>query len=250
MPVAGVRAMARALRPDRAFQLCRALQLRRMLRPGPAQFPARPPQPGRPPGGPARPRPLRAMLMTPWLAAGIGVVLAAALALHGPHTELTYTPANPEAPCTPDHCGAAVPGQGAGRAPSVAGPGTRLEHGPKAGAVAGPAQAHGGLVPVRRPLVVRYQTVRQWPGGFAGLITVTGQAVQASWQLTFRYPGAEIDSVTGAPWTVDGAEVTVTGGMPATPAQAARGVRIHIKASGAPSQPTGCIFNGVACSIH
>src|SRR6185312_4210426 len=42
-------------------------------------------------------RPLRAMLMTPWLAAGAGVVVAAALALHVPHAELTYTPNGPAA---------------------------------------------------------------------------------------------------------------------------------------------------------
>src|SRR5690242_21949486 len=42
-------------------------------------------------------QPLRAMLMTPWLAAGAGVAVAAALALHVPHAALTYTPTAPGA---------------------------------------------------------------------------------------------------------------------------------------------------------
>jgi hypothetical protein len=193
------------------------------------------------------------MLMTPWLAAGVGVVLAAALALRGPHTELTYTPAKPSGAC----CGVSVPGQGAdgtggtamsGASPNRAGPGTRLEHGRKAEPTAGPAPHRGGLVPVRRPLVVRYRTVRSLPGGFAGLITMTGRAVQSGWQLTFQYPGATVKSVAGLPWTVHGAEVTVTGG-PAAPGHAADPVRIRIRASGTPSRPTGCTFNSVACSI-
>ena len=44
------------------------------------------------------------MLMTPWLAAGAGVVVAAALALHVPHAELTYTPNGPGA-CSLAECG-------------------------------------------------------------------------------------------------------------------------------------------------
>ena len=44
------------------------------------------------------------MLMTPWLAAGAGVVVAAALALHVPHAELTYTPNGPGA-CSLADCG-------------------------------------------------------------------------------------------------------------------------------------------------
>jgi hypothetical protein len=197
------------------------------------------------------------MFMTPWLAAGVGVVLAAALALHGPHAELTYTPASP---CAPGPCGVSVPGQGgggttqSGPAPNSAGPGTRLKHGRKAVPPArtgpAPAPSRHGPAPARRPLLVRYQTVQRRPGGFTGLITVTGRAVRAAWQLTFRYPGATVESVAGAPWTVHGAEVTVTGGLSPAPGQAAGRVRIRLRAAGTPSRPTGCTFNGVACSIH
>ena len=59
------------------------------------------------------------MLMTPWLAAGAGVVVAAALALHVPHAELTYTPNAPGA-CSLAECGTiaggtVAPAQPAGR---------------------------------------------------------------------------------------------------------------------------------------
>jgi hypothetical protein len=194
------------------------------------------------------------MLMTPWLAAGVGVVLAAAMALHNPHTDLTYTPAKPIGPCTPLGCGASAPSQGTdgtgGTALSgTAGPGTRLKHGQRAAPTAGPAPHRGGPVPGQRPLVVRYRTVQSRPGGFTGLITMTGQALGSGWQLTFRYPGATVESVTGLPWTVNGAEVTVTSPAPSA-GQAAGSAQIRIRASGTPSRPTGCTFNGVACSIH
>jgi hypothetical protein len=73
--------------------------------------------------------------------------------------------------------------------------------------------------------------------------------VQSGWQLTFQYPGATVKSVHGLPWTVHGAEITVTGPPPA-PGHAADPVRIRIRASGTPSRPTACTFNSVACSIH
>ena len=246
-PVAGVRAMARGLRAARAYGFTR------VLRSGPAQRPGRPPQPRRPPGGPGRPRPLRAMLMTPWLAAGVGVVLAAALALHGPRTELTYTPANP---CPPEGCGVSVPGQGgggtalSGPAPNAAAPGTRLKHGRKAVPAAGPAPHRGGPAPAPGPLVVRYRTVQSRAGEFTGVITVTGQAVRSGWRLTFQYPGALVKSVAGLPWTRHGAEVIVIGGAPTSPGYTAGQARIRIRASGTPSRPTQCTFNGAACSIH
>jgi hypothetical protein len=195
------------------------------------------------------------MLMTPWLAAGVGVVLAAALALHGPHAELTYTPANPSGPCAPGGCGATEPGQGSGGTAmsgpgsSEASPGTRLKHGQKAVPTASPAPHRSGPAPVQRPLVIRYRTVRSRLGGFTGLITMTGQAVRSGWHLTFRYPGARVESVAGLPWTVDGAAVTVAG-PPTSPGHGAARVRIRFRASGTPSRPTGCTINGTACSIH
>jgi hypothetical protein len=195
------------------------------------------------------------MLMTPWLAAGVGVVLAAALALHGPRAELTYTPANPNGPCAGSDCGASVPGQGhggtamSGPASSEAGPGARLKHGQKAVPPAGPAPRRGGPAPVREPLVIRYRTVRSRLGGFTGLITMTGQAVRSGWHLAFRYPGARVESVAGRPWTLDGADVIVTG-PPTSPGHGTARVRIRFRAAGTPSRPTGCTFNSVACSIR
>ena len=61
------------------------------------------------------------MLMTPWLAAGAGVVVAAALALHVPHAELTYTPNGTRA-CSLAECGTIAggtvpPAQPAGTTP-------------------------------------------------------------------------------------------------------------------------------------
>jgi hypothetical protein len=136
-----------------------------------------------------------------------------------------------------------------GPASSEASPGARRKHGQQVVPPAGPAPHRGGAAPVPERLVIRYRTVRSRLGGFTGLITMTGQAVRAGWHLTFRYPGARVESVTGLPWTMDGADVIVTG----PPTSSGRGparVRIRFRASGTPSQPTGCALNSVACSIH
>lgn len=195
------------------------------------------------------------MLMTPWLAAGVGVVLAASLALHGPRTELTYTPANPKGSCATDDCGGSGPSRGSGGtamsgpASSDARPGAQRKHGQKAAPPAGPAPHRGAADPVREALVIRYRTVRSQLGGFTGLITMTGQAVRSGWHLAFRYPGARVETVAGLPWTMDGAAVTVTG-PPTSPGHGPGRVRIRFRASGTPSRPTGCTFNSVTCTIH
>ena len=43
------------------------------------------------------------------------------------------------------------------------------------------------------------------------MITLSGRAVQGSWQLTFRYPGARVVSIDGAPWAIRDGVVIVTG---------------------------------------
>jgi hypothetical protein len=186
------------------------------------------------------------MLMTPWLAAGAGVVVAAALALHVPHAELTYTPSDPGA-CLLAECGAVAGGTAGPAQPAGHGPAAALRHGRKGRSsrhrprAAGPRAARAGK------LRVHYQTLSSGPSGFTGLITLSGRAVQGSWQLTFRYPGARVESVDGAAWTVSDGRVVITG--PGTIA-GGRIAKITLRASGAPAAPIQCTFDGVACGVR
>jgi hypothetical protein len=186
------------------------------------------------------------MLMTPWLAAGAGVVVAAALALHVPHAELTYTPSSPGA-CSLAQCGTAAggtvgPGQPAGHGPAAA-----LAQRRKGRATRRRTRAPGQHLAGPGRLRVRYRTLRSGPAGFTGLITLSGRPVRGSWQLTFRYPGARVQSIDGAAWTIRDGVVTVTG--PGDGA-AGRTAAITFQASGLPSSPAQCTFDGAACTVR
>src|SRR5512146_159534 len=101
-------------------------------------------------------RPLRAMLMTPWLAAGAGVVVAAALALHVPHAELTYTPNGPGA-CSLAECGTIAGGTVAPAQPAGHGPAAELRQRKKHRTILRRTPGRHPARPGR--LRVRYQTL-------------------------------------------------------------------------------------------
>ena len=207
------------------------------------------------------------MLVTPWLAAGAGIVVASGLALNVPRTVLTYTPKYPA--CQPPACGSTPAGHEHGGL-AATDPGIKMEHArpvrahrPAAGTPLTPAaraaRTHANAVhprgPVRRRMrsqvEVAYQAIQRWPTGFSGLITVTGQANLDHWRLAFRYPGAHIESVTGAKWLARGdgnGGVATAIPWPWGP-PAGQLVRIMIIADGTPGQPTACRFDGARCSF-
>jgi len=209
---------------------------------------------------------VRGMLLTPWLSAGVGIVVAAGLALNMPHAALTYSPTYPATTCRQPACGeAASPHMPPGL--TVTGPGMKLRHARQARAhqSAGTAATTGrppAVTPpkgpanpahARRPagVQVRYRTLQQWPDGFTALITITSRADLDHWRLSFRYRGVRIDSVTGATWA---ARRDDDGGVAsAVPwpwgAPAGNEVKILVIANGTPGQPTHCKFDGARCSF-
>jgi hypothetical protein len=206
------------------------------------------------------------MLLTPWLSAGVGIVVAAGLALNMPHAALTYSPTYPATTCRQPACGeAASPHLPPGL--TVTGPGMKLRHARQARAhqPAGTAATTGrppAVTPpkgpatpahARRPagVQVRYRTLQQWPDGFTALITITSRADLDHWRLSFRYRGVRIDSVTGATWA---ARRDDDGGVAsAVPwpwgAPTGNEVKILVIANGTPGQPTHCKFDGARCSF-
>jgi hypothetical protein len=196
------------------------------------------------------------MLMTPWLAAGVGVVVAAVLALNVPRAVLTYSQTNPGANCQAPSCDRVSPlHQRAGLAAKD--PGIELKrHSRPAAPRVVPTTAREPAAPAHRkrhpagpPAEVLYQVLRRWPSGFSGLITITSRATLSDWRLAFKYPGVHIDSVTGAKWNArgDGGIASAVpwpwGGPPGNT------VRIMIVANGMPGQLTACRFDGTPCTF-
>ncbi|MGD0687150.1 MAG: hypothetical protein ABSA03_18780 [Streptosporangiaceae bacterium] len=197
-----------------------------------------------------RARAIRGLLITPWLAAGAGLVVAAALSLSTPRAVLSYGPRHPPATCDRRACGTAsarrLPG-GAERGS----PRTDLAHARSVEASKPAATQAGPLESVRGgPVVVRYRTVRRSPAGFTGLITITGHASLGDWRLAFRYPGAVITSVAGASWQARGDGGVARARRPASGPPAGRVARILFVATGRPGWPDSCRLDGLRCAFR
>ncbi|WP_405834030.1 cellulose binding domain-containing protein [Streptomyces sp. NBC_00105] len=99
-----------------------------------------------------------------------------------------------------------------------------------------------------------YTKSSSWSGGYTGQYVITnhtGQA-QSDWTLQFDLPaGTKIDSLWNGTHTVSGRRVTV---KPASwNGQLAAGASVTVgfvtSGSDSPGNPTGCLINGVKCSV-
>ncbi len=197
---------------------------------------------------------MRGLLVTPWFAAGVGILIAAALALATPrHAVLSYGPVNPGIPC---------------KLPGCASPALRPRPGSLASAKAGiqlrlpvirRAPAGTTAVAVRpsatpRPaspaeIAVRYAVVRHGRGTFLAVITVQSSRRLGDWTLGFVIPGVRISDVWGGEWQPSAsASGGVASGQPGPWARSGPGTaRIVIFATGRPRAPVGCTFDGEGC---
>ena len=144
-------------------------------------------------------------MVTPTFAAGLGVVVAAGLAANMSKTVLHFSSPFPGRQCPVGGCGMPRPHPGT---LASARPGVPIAPGPTPGTGAddrGPG-AMGGVAQLPRlgghQVTISYQLTRQWSGGFADQIIITGMAgpQYRTWTLAFGYPGARITSVQGARW--------------------------------------------------
>lgn len=249
---AGAYGAARLGRPSGSARLVRPFAFGNVLRPFLAGNLIRPVRSVNPRSG---------RLMTPWLAAGAGIVVAAVLALNVPHPVLTYIHTYPGTNCDEPSCGSVSPGHQLGGL-AAKDPGIELKHAnhtaaagatPPAPVAKDPAaQAHAGIQGPHypaAPVEVQYQTLQRWPSGFTALITIMSQATLSNWRLAFKYPGAGIDSVAGAKWAArgDGGVATAVPWPWGRPPGDV--VRIMIVANGTPGQPTACWFDRARCSF-
>jgi hypothetical protein len=198
-----------------------------------------------------RPRPARALrilVVTPQFAAGAGIVIAAMLAVDMPHAALSYGP-NPEVrTCAPGSCATTKPSPG-GLATSD--PSVKLRPArPKAAAL-------HAVQAVRKPeqagpeVDIRYQTIRTSPSGFVGMIVISSRQKLGSWNLAFTFSAARVEHVWGGQWQPDGTGGggVVTGQPWPWPGQTAGSPRVVVFATGAPSKPVSCTFDGATCTF-
>ncbi len=195
---------------------------------------------------------LRRIAVTPTFAAGLGIVIAAVIAYPLTRTVISYGPEPPvaEHPCPVTACATNAPGSG-GLASAKPGqplpsprPRPRPRHPQVKPAVGGPR------------LVMTYQTLHQWAGGFAGEVIITMPAGQlpASWRLRLSYRLGAIGNVWGGAWTARGPRVVVVSGTgnsgsPDTGYGGSAGeIRIYLAVTGPPGPPTGCALNGQPCT--
>ena len=202
-------------------------------------------------------------MVTPTFAAGLGVVVAAGLAANMSKTVLHFSSPFPGRQCPVGGCGVPRPHPGtlASARPGVPitpgrSPGTGADdRGP--GAMGGVAQLPGSG---GHQVTISYQLTRQWSGGFADQIIITGMAgpQYRTWTLAFGYPGARITSVQGARWqpgsTDWGVAKNTAGPDTAWPGEPGGpggrdGVRLTVIVAGRPTQPVGCVFDGQPCSF-
>jgi hypothetical protein len=222
-------------------------------------------------------------MVTPTFAAGLGVVVAAGLAVSmTTRTVLHFSGPVQQKVCTGRSCasGHDLPG-GVGTLASAK-PGVPLA--PTTGGQSGSAQS-GSSSTMGQPgghVVIDYQTTKKWSWGFDGQIMISGLPAtsRGTWRLAFDYPGTSIVEVQGAQWQPTGQNSGVAeapssrsgpgggqngggqngpdanGGNPGSgQGQAGHGSRpnavvITIEASGPASGPGNCHFDNAPCTFR
>ncbi len=202
-------------------------------------------------------------MVTPTFAAGLGVLVAAGLAANMPRTVLHFSSPVPGDQCDSGVCATAEPNNGT---LASARPGVHISPARPRPAPAGqrqPGQRGGGPARVAGPggrVMVTYQLIRQWPGGFLDLISITGMdARRSSWSLALGYSGAQVTNVAGARWQATSPDAGVAEGYPEPDSGwpggrhnpwGSWGVRFAVVLSGPPMAPAGCDFDGHPCTFR
>ncbi len=196
---------------------------------------------------------VRRVVVTPTFAAGLGVVIAAAMSYPMTRTVISYggTPPVGGSPCQAADCGTGTP-DGSGSL-ATANPGSQLA--PPAPAAthpdpSAPATSGAGPDATGPAPVMRYQTLHQWQSGFIGQVTITASGGSlATWQLRLSYQSAHIIGVWGGNWSPSGDHtVLVTPESGSEPSPGGGGsVQVILAVDGTPGPPSGCTFDGRAC---
>jgi hypothetical protein len=216
----------------------------------------------------------RSLLVTPWFAAGTGFVIATALWIYSPHTELRFPEAAPGlSQCPSRGCVSDSPRDGGGQvAASV--PGEKIDG---SQAKDGGRTGKSDIVTNAAAAGLKFKFTILWQNGqhFGAYITVSGHSVPSSWRLSFAIPGVRIDYVTGVSWRSDadrdggtaspqtwpgnGAVGNGGGGNGASQGTSAENdaghngfpvISFSVMGTGSVGPPTTCRFDGSTCSFR
>ncbi len=84
------------------------------------------------------------------------------------------------------------------------------------------------------------------------MVTISARRSLGHWHLAFRLPGTQIQDVFGAAWVQsarpDAGTAGPFDGAYGRPADDG-GVSFQVLGNGTVSKPTGCVFDGVACTF-
>jgi hypothetical protein len=204
-------------------------------------------------------RSARSLFVTPWFAAGMGILIAATLVLESPtDAVLSYGPISPGVPCRTHGCRATGPRHEPDSL-AIAKPGVRLKvaRTRRSGAAGGqsrrPASPAAPAAAAPGAVTVSFRVVQQGLGGFIAIITVSGSRSLGDWTLGFTIPGASIKGVGGARWRGDASgDGGVAQAQPEPWRQSrspAKIARIVVFGTGTPGRPAGCTFDGTSCVL-
>jgi hypothetical protein len=186
-------------------------------------------------------------MMTPWFAAGAGIVIAAAMAVGSP-AALTYAPSDPGARC-PAMSGCASPAPGHLPDLATARPGVALK--PPGAQPAGAEAASSGQRPgAEAGNQLGYRVIRRRHSGFVAVITIPGDLRPGTWSLQFGFRSARVDRVWGALWQPwrSGHGGTALGPWPWRGRSDAR--QLTVLATGQPASPSRCRLDGISCGYR
>jgi hypothetical protein len=181
-------------------------------------------------------------MMTPWFAAGAGIVIAAAMAVDS-QAALTYAPSDPGVHCPVSGCG--IPGHLPGLA--TARPGVALRT-PGAAPAGGEAASSGPRPGTEVGNELGYRVIRHWHSGFVAVITMPGDLKPGPWSLQFGFPSARVDRVWGARWqpSRNGDGGTALGSWQWR-GHDGNSRQLRVSATGKPTDPSRCRLDGISC---
>jgi hypothetical protein len=181
---------------------------------------------------------VRGVLLTPWFAVSLGIVIATSLTLARPDPALTFPPSNI------NRCAAA--GCSSPSAPSAppAAPSPAIKHEIR---LTGPrSDANVRVAGVK----VEYLLMRGAHRSFIAVIALVSRRSLGDWELKFALPGGVVDHIMWATWRHDGEDgVVVTGSPLPWRGSGDNEARIVVFGTGAPRQPTGCELDGASCAF-
>jgi hypothetical protein len=187
----------------------------------------------------------RSLLVTPWFAASMGVVVAAGLWIYAPHTVLRFPNSTPlTEPCAGSGC---TTGNGQ---PAVSSPGQKIPDPPPAGRHARareskqPDAVHG--------IAFTYKLAQQG-SKFSEVITLSGLHLPANWALTFEIVNTHIRHVVGVHWQLwtsrNGGKATPDRSSQSGPRASRDTVTFLVLGSGQATSPVSCFFDSRSCSF-